>query len=1019
MTLIDEYFELREKHRKTSGDGTIVLVQVGSFFEAYGIEENKLEMTEVCNILSMQMVRRDGKCKNQELSRKNPYMAGFPEMMLTKNVKRLVAAGYIVAVYHQTGENASTGKQNRELLGVYSPGTFVNDSEVSQDGTTLVGVWVEELEQLSGRKLPAMGFASIDLSSGRTMVHESYAKADEPNLPYEELIQLAQKSMAREVVIRGEGDGFKTAASCFEIEAHLVHDRKETPKDFERVAYQNEVLEKIFGKRNPSAIEDLGLHRKPYALKALIMILEWAYEHVNVGVKGLQDPETVDTNRLILGNSAIYQLNILENSMLECNVRRRGIRSLFDVVNNTCTIIGRRYLKRQLTNPLIDSEAISARHNSVEILVKNEDLRKSIGMALTTVMDLERLHRRMVIGTLGPTEFNALHASYDSLLSIRKDLGKLPDLETKWLGNLRKIVDQYSSSIHMSKLGKGWNVTDIRENLFVKGTDARLDAMDAELHDHVTFMRETVEKFSAVLDCKLELVDTDRDGYLIRTTKIRGETLRKIVAKSPVRIGSLTVREVTVKAVGTACRITFPEFTQHGEARRVTEVKMATRMKKLWMRAMSRLYKYWETELACVVEGASEVDFLVSAAKTAVEYNYCRPKMFDAGKDGCSSIDCKQMRHPIIEQLTESTYVPHDLALSGEGILLFGANGAGKSSSSKAMGLNIVLAQCGMFVACKSMKLVPYKYLFARITGNDNILRGLSSFAVEMLELKAILKHANKHAFFVGDEVCRGTTHISGTAIVAAAVEQLSRGKASFIFATHLHDVATLPEIVALKNVRVCHIHSSYNKETGKIVYDRDMRPGQGDKMYGLVVASDLLQDTVFMNRANYFAKQILKDEEKGELVEKRKSKWNSDVYMTECTVCQSKENLNVHHIRHRAKCTDGYSDHVRQDSKGNLVVLCRPCHDETHAGAIEITGWMETTKGRELQWVRVEQVEVESAISKIRDKYERSDWTKDWAHSDAVKKLGKKGHHVTADQVRRIWLSSINNTKPIQSSSA
>ena len=62
----------------------------------------------------------------------------------------------------------------------------------------------------------------------------------------------------------------------------------------------------------------------------------------------------------------------------------------------------------------------------------------------------------------------------------------------------------------------------------------------------------------------------------------------------------------------------------------------------------------------------------------------------------------------------------------------------------KSVGLNLILAQIGYFVAAKNYNFYPYNSIFTRICGNDDIYRGLSSFMVEMIELMSILKRNNK-----------------------------------------------------------------------------------------------------------------------------------------------------------------------------------------------------------------------------------------------------------------------------------
>ena len=92
-----------------------------------------------------------------------------------------------------------------------------------------------------------------------------------------------------------------------------------------------------------------------------------------------------------------------------------------------------------------------------------------------------------------------------------------------------------------------------------------------------------------------------------------------------------------------------------------------------------------------------------------------------------------------------------------KGMLLFGTNASGKSSLMKAVGLNVILAQSGHFVPCRGMAFKPYYNLFTRINNNDNIFKGESSFAVEMSELRSILKRADKNSLVLGDELCAGT----------------------------------------------------------------------------------------------------------------------------------------------------------------------------------------------------------------------------------------------------------------------
>ena len=146
-------------------------------------------------------------------------------------------------------------------------------------------------------------------------------------------------------------------------------------------------------------------------------------------------------------------------------------------------------------------------------------------------------------------------------------------------------------------------------------------------------------------------------------------------------------------------------------------------------------------------------------------------------------------------------------------MLLYGLNSSGKSLLMKAVGLNLIMAQSGMYVAAESYTYSTYNSVFARITGSDNIFKGLSQFSLEMTELNAILKRNNAKTLVIGDEVCRGTENISGNSIVASTILLLAKSRCSFIFATHLHDLAKMERIKNLKNVGIFHLTVTYDKK--------------------------------------------------------------------------------------------------------------------------------------------------------------------------------------------------------------
>ena len=165
-----------------------------------------------------------------------------------------------------------------------------------------------------------------------------------------------------------------------------------------------------------------------------------------------------------------------------------------------------------------------------------------------------------------------------------------------------------------------------------------------------------------------------------------------------------------------------------------------------------------------------------SISERSVENGYYCPILEISDEEEKGFVVAKDIRHPIVEKINEDTeYITNDISLGKEkdGMLLFGTNACGKSTLMKAIGLNIIMAQAGLYVASREFRYKPYNQIFTRILNNDNIFRAQSSFAVEMQELNGILQKADNNSLILGDELCSGTETISAISIVATGIEYL------------------------------------------------------------------------------------------------------------------------------------------------------------------------------------------------------------------------------------------------------
>jgi DNA mismatch repair protein MutS len=263
-----------------------------------------------------------------------------------------------------------------------------------------------------------------------------------------------------------------------------------------------------------------------------------------------------------------------------------------------------------------------------------------------------------------------------------------------------------------------------------------------------------------------------------------------------------------------------------------------------------------------------------------------------------------------------------------------------------------------MYVACAEFEYVPYKNILTRISGDDNISRGHSSFVVEMTELRTILSRATENSLVLGDEICHGTEQTSALAIVASGIISLSQKACSFMFATHLHRLSEMTEITSLSNVFMTHLKVVFDEKRDCLVYDRTLAAGSGPAIYGCEVMRYVIQEQPeFVQRAMDLRKKLLDIPDV--VLETRKSSYNKRVIVDSCAVCGKRAD-DVHHID--MQCTaDSDGNIERGNSKfhkhhaGNLVSLCKKCHINTHhwidGTRIHIHGYKMTSAGKVLDY--------------------------------------------------------------------
>jgi len=112
---------------------------------------------------------------------------------------------------------------------------------------------------------------------------------------------------------------------------------------------------------------------------------------------------------------------------------------------------------------------------------------------------------------------------------------------------------------------------------------------------------------------------------------------------------------------------------------------------------------------------------------------------------------------------------------------------SGKSVLLKTVALSQFMFQFGFFVPTQNAEIILVEEILLNIGDNQDELNGLSSFAVEILNINKIISHAKsgKKILALIDEPARTTNPDEGKAIANAIVEILTELKVNSLICTH------------------------------------------------------------------------------------------------------------------------------------------------------------------------------------------------------------------------------------------
>ena len=994
MALVKEYFELTKKYQEDYGENSILLMQVGSFFEVYGIHNKTSDIitgsriNDFSRICELNVVE-----KNTCVGKDNVMMAGFKDIMVEKYVKKIQEAGYTVIVYTQDEAAKNT---TRSLAGIFSPGTyFSNDSTRLTNNLTCV--WIDLINNtvlLKGKHV-VVGIANIDIYTGKTSIFQFKETYINNPTTYDELERFISIYNPSEVILISnlEDKEIDDVINFTNINCNSIHkinigkdERKQGQfynhaKKCEKQSYQKEILHKFY-KIGDYDVFKQNFYENDIATQSFCFLLDFVYQHNPHLVNKISEPIFENcSDRLILANHSLSQLNIIDD-----NSYNGKHSSVLKMLNECLTPMGKRKFSYDFLNPKTNAVYLQREYNITEYFLSNyEKYSQLLKTNLSTIKDISKWERQVFIKKISPKAFYNL---YNNILIIKNIYKNIIGDETikRYLTVFEKNIDNigvYCDTItdfinkHIDiELSKDIDLTQNFEANFIKyGVNNELDIKTETLKDSELKLESIRCYLSSLIENKekkakptefVKIHETEKNHFSLISTsrrcKLLQETLPQDVGLVRLSYNTNNKKEfdfkisrtqfVFEKQTATNMTIVDEQITQLCKNISTIKVSLKDTITLVFNKFVEQFESY-QNEINCLINFTTIIDILYAKCTIAKKYNFCKPTIAEADK---SFVNAKGLRHCLIEQLqTNELYVSNDITLGNkivDGILLYGTNAVGKTSFIRALGISVVMAQSGLYVPCSEFIYKPYKYIFTRILGNDNIFKGLSTFAVEMSELRTILRLADENSLILGDELCSGTENTSAISIFVAGIQKLASFKSSFIFATHLHEIVNYEEISSLTSIVLKHMEVIYDKQRDILIYDRKLKDGPGNSMYGLEVCKSLNLPDDFLTAA--YNIRMKYNPESRSLLSLKSSHFNSKKIMNLCEKCEKNIGSEVHHLQHQNDANDNgiiknKSSLFHKNNVANLMTLCEDCHAEFHKIGVSHKR-VKTSNGYELQ---------------------------------------------------------------------
>ncbi len=735
--MMEQYSSIKENYQDH-----ILLFRMGDFYEVFF--EDAVRASQLLNIT----LTHRGKVGDYPIP-----MAGIPHHAATVYVDRLSNRGLKVAICEQIQDpKDAKGIVKRAVTQVVSPGMpYDLDKTEAREQRFMVATYKEE---------GLITFIALDFTTGEFI--GCLLNSDE------ELVNKLLMYSPREIVtFMGQWDENKKITGALD---HIGTLKTYLTEDYFTPKFTEIYLEKIL----PGFKRDKTIKGHSNILKAMGALAYYVCSTQNLDqffhIRPFRLLNEQEEMKVTL--STLQGLEILPKS------RETYKESLLGYMDKTQSALGSRALKKLFSTPLYNIERITERQDTVEKLLAAPEILTDMRDILGDVRDLERILAKVSTNKATPGDLINTAAAIECYENLAKKFtGPLKNLFTPLKPAAIKKLSALNSEIRKTINDEVGASLD-KGNLIKPGASKQRDRL-AKLSQNASLeLKQLEERYREETGIpKLRLKSNNVAGYFVEVSKSYSKQIPKHFERRQTLVNSE--------------RYTTEELNEF--EKEITSAKeKLERLEREIFKGIVESMTSMSDSIQVLADKLSYIDALQSLAWISLQEGFHKPTFNTSG-----SLTLKRAWHPLIKSVLKDQFVSHDLVLDKDIYfgLITGPNMAGKTTVMREVAIIQILAQVGCFVPAEVASLSMCDFLFSRLGASDDILKGQSTFMVEMAETAEIIRHATDKSLVILDEVGRGTSTYDGLSIAWALVEHLIYTTKCFsLFATHYHELIDLIE---------------------------------------------------------------------------------------------------------------------------------------------------------------------------------------------------------------------------------